>query len=74
MGSGLVWSLGSSPWSRPLDKAEDYVKGDLGGLVVGWYMGCNSLFFFVVSFGCAIPGSTTEGRKLKDVYNRLYKI
>ena len=31
-------------------------------------------FFFIVSFVCAIPGSMTEGQKLKDIYNELLKV
>ena len=31
-------------------------------------------FFFIFSFGCAIYESTTEVRKLKDIYNALLKI
>ena len=46
-----------------------------GGIWVDeWYMGCNSLFLFILSFGFAIPGSTPEGRKTKDIYNGLLKV
>ena len=31
-------------------------------------------FFFMVSVGCAILGSTTEGKKRKDIYNGLLKV
>ena len=31
-------------------------------------------FFFIVSFVCAIPGSTKQGWKLKDIYNILLKV
>ena len=31
-------------------------------------------FSFIVSFGCSIPGSTTEGRKLKGIYIVLLKV
>ena len=31
-------------------------------------------FFFIVLFGCEIPISKTEGRKLKDMYNGLLKV
>ena len=37
-------------------------------------MGCNTLFFFILSFGCALPVSKTEGQKLKDIYNGLLKV
>ena len=31
-------------------------------------------FFFIVSFVCAITGSTAEGQKIKDIYNGLLKV
>ena len=37
-------------------------------------MGCNSLFFFVLLFGREIPGSKTEGQKLKNIFNGLLKV
>ena len=29
---------------------------------------------FIVLFGCVIPDSTTEGQKLKDIYNGLLEV
>ena len=31
-------------------------------------------YLFIVSFGCAIPGSKTEVRKLKDIYDGLLEL
>ena len=31
-------------------------------------------FFLIVSFGCAIPGSTTEAQKLNHIHNVLLKV
>ena len=43
----------------------------------GWMSGrwdVTVYFSFIVSFGCAVPGSTIEVRKLKDIYNELLRV
>ena len=39
-----------------------------------WYMRYNSIMFYIMLFGCVIPGSTTKRQKLKDIYNGLLKV
>ena len=48
-----------------------------GGIWVDNWLGCiwyNSLFFFIVTFGCETPDSKIEGRKLENIQNGLLKV
>ena len=85
--SGILLSgLQERQWRRCLGWGSNWDRALRTARLIRWtrmegrvwvnecYMGYNALFLFIFLFGCAIPGSTTEGRKLKDIYTVLLKV
>ena len=69
---GLGWG-GHRDWALGTGCLRKWTRTEGGIWVDERQKGYKYLFYFM-SFGCAIPDSTIEGRKLKDIYNVLLKV